>query len=166
MLDLKDFSKEQLIDLISCYNRYIQWNCDNNDEFGRSWFPTCINEFKDFEYQDICKEECDKNIKATNFANKIAEEFKGHIFYFKDCIRIIYIDFIVNIDINTNIVYVSLLSGKYFYKVSLKHKNRILKDLHYMDKKVYKLFCIEDVYTEDDLINRYSFEKFLEIITK
>lgn len=49
---LEKLLKEELLELLNAYNRYIQDNAENNAEFGHSWFPVCISEFyqNDFEY--------------------------------------------------------------------------------------------------------------------
>lgn len=48
---MKNLNKEELLDLIYAYDRYIQDNAENNESFGTDWMPVCINEFYDNEYQ-------------------------------------------------------------------------------------------------------------------
>ena len=50
---LERLSKNELLDLIIEYDKYIQENINENEGFGRDWFPVCINEFYDNEYQEL-----------------------------------------------------------------------------------------------------------------
>lgn len=54
-----DLSKEELLDLLSEYDSYIQYANEENS-FAEGWRPVCINEFYDCEYQEILeeREEC------------------------------------------------------------------------------------------------------------
>lgn len=50
--DIEELSAEELLDVSFCHSNYImQANEDNRYEDG--WFPVCLREFYDFEYQDI-----------------------------------------------------------------------------------------------------------------
>ena len=49
---LNELNKEELLYLLSAYNRYIQ--CANEDNrYFSGWQPVCINEFYDNEYQYV-----------------------------------------------------------------------------------------------------------------
>ena len=37
---------------IKAYDKYIQSNVDENEEFGKSWFPVCFDEFVDNEWNE------------------------------------------------------------------------------------------------------------------
>lgn len=46
---LEELSKEELLDLIDAYDRYIQ-NANDEDRYPDGWYPVCIHEFYDCEY--------------------------------------------------------------------------------------------------------------------
>lgn len=51
MKNLNELNKEELLDLLFKYDKYIQYNVDNNEGLGHDWFPVCINEFYYNDYQ-------------------------------------------------------------------------------------------------------------------
>lgn len=50
-----DISKEELLDLIVEYDKYIQ-NANDEDYYFTGWRPVCISEFYINEYQLILEE--------------------------------------------------------------------------------------------------------------
>lgn len=49
---LNKYSKQELIQIIKCYNQYIiDWFLDECHEEGEE--PVCVQEFIDFEYQEM-----------------------------------------------------------------------------------------------------------------
>ncbi len=62
--DFNSLTKGEIIDLLKEYDRYIQ---DANDEnrYSEGWFPVCINEFYDNEYQAILEERAALVIKEA-----------------------------------------------------------------------------------------------------
>lgn len=50
MRDLNLLNKEELVNLINIYDKYIQ-NTNNEDLYREGWYPVCIEEFykNDFE---------------------------------------------------------------------------------------------------------------------
>ena len=55
MEKLKTLDKETLLDLLHEYDIYIQ---DANEErkYEEGWYPVCIKEFYDCEYQEILQQ--------------------------------------------------------------------------------------------------------------
>lgn len=52
MKDLNKYSKKDLIQIIKCYDQYIaDWFLDECHDDGEE--PVCIQEFIDFEYQEM-----------------------------------------------------------------------------------------------------------------
>jgi len=47
-----DISKSELMLLIGEYDRYIQ-EANDEDRYSEGWYPVCIDEFYDWEFQDI-----------------------------------------------------------------------------------------------------------------
>ena len=50
-----DISREELLDLLKAYDKYIQ-EANDEDRYAEGWYPVCINEFYDNEFQEIKKE--------------------------------------------------------------------------------------------------------------
>jgi hypothetical protein len=48
----ENIGKEELMWLLREYDRYIQ-NANDDDRYREGWFPVCINEFYDCEFQEI-----------------------------------------------------------------------------------------------------------------
>lgn len=44
--------EEELRYLIVCYDKYIQ-DANDNNRYRDGWFPVCIDEFYDCEFQEI-----------------------------------------------------------------------------------------------------------------
>ena len=55
MEKIKTLDKETLLDLLHEYDLYIQ---DANEErkYEEGWYPVCISEFYDCEYQEILQQ--------------------------------------------------------------------------------------------------------------
>lgn len=47
---LEELGKEELLELLHAYDRYIQ-NANDENRYSNGWYPVCINEFYDCEYQ-------------------------------------------------------------------------------------------------------------------
>ena len=50
-----NISKEELMDLLIAYDKYIQ-DANDDDSYAKGWYPVCINEFYDNEFQEINEE--------------------------------------------------------------------------------------------------------------
>lgn len=49
---MENYSKQKLLQIIKCYDQYIvDWFLDEDHEEGEQ--PVCIQEFADFEYQEM-----------------------------------------------------------------------------------------------------------------
>ena len=57
---LKYLSPEVLYDVMVAYDRYIQAACEDR-RFSEDWYPVCISEFYDCEYQDVWLNRKDDN---------------------------------------------------------------------------------------------------------
>ncbi|MDR2089126.1 MAG: hypothetical protein LBP73_07195 [Clostridiales Family XIII bacterium] len=51
-MDFDELTKEELLDLLSMYDKYIQ-SANDGDRYRESWYPVCIAEFYDNEYQSL-----------------------------------------------------------------------------------------------------------------
>ena len=49
---MKDLSKEELLDLLKEYDMYIQ-DANDDNRYKDGWYPVCLDEFYENEYQDI-----------------------------------------------------------------------------------------------------------------
>ena len=47
---MESLSKEELLDLLIAYDKYIQEANDDN-RYAEGWFPVCIEEFYDNDYE-------------------------------------------------------------------------------------------------------------------
>ena len=47
---MESLSKEELLDLLIAYDKYIQEANDDN-KYAEGWFPVCIEEFYDNDYE-------------------------------------------------------------------------------------------------------------------
>lgn len=54
--DLKKLKKEVLLKLIEAYDEYIQ-DANDEDRYREGWYPVCIEEFYDNEFQEMLDEE-------------------------------------------------------------------------------------------------------------
>jgi len=45
-----ELTKDELLDLIFAYNRYIQ-EANEENKYAEGWFPVCISEFLDNDYE-------------------------------------------------------------------------------------------------------------------
>lgn len=52
MKDFNDLTKENLLDLLDEYDKYIQ-EANESNRYAEGWFPVCLHEFYDCEYQEI-----------------------------------------------------------------------------------------------------------------
>lgn len=52
---MENLSKERLLDLLKCYDEYIQ-SANDDDRYKDGWYPVCIEEFYYNEYQLILEE--------------------------------------------------------------------------------------------------------------
>lgn len=52
---LDHLSKEELLDLLTRYDEYIQ-EANDDDRYSDGWYPVCLNEFYDCEYQMLKSE--------------------------------------------------------------------------------------------------------------
>jgi hypothetical protein len=52
---LNKLSKDELLDVLREYDRYIQ-SANEDNRYREGWFPVCINEFYDNEYQMVLEE--------------------------------------------------------------------------------------------------------------
>lgn len=52
MKKLENLTREELLDLCLDYNTYIMDNAEYNEDFGKSWFPVCIEEYLNNEYEE------------------------------------------------------------------------------------------------------------------
>lgn len=52
---MNELSKEELLDLLNHYNKYIQ-EANENDTYTSGWKPVCIEEFFNNDYQEIKEE--------------------------------------------------------------------------------------------------------------
>ena len=50
---LERLSKNELLDLIIEYDKYMQENIKENEGFSIDWFSVCINEIYNNEYQEL-----------------------------------------------------------------------------------------------------------------
>ena len=48
---LRNKTKEELLDILYAYDRYIQ-KANEENYYLEGWFPVCINEFYDCEFQE------------------------------------------------------------------------------------------------------------------
>jgi hypothetical protein len=55
MIAIRDLDKETLFDLLKQYDMYIQ-NANDDDRYSDGWYPVCISEFLNCEYQEILEE--------------------------------------------------------------------------------------------------------------
>lgn len=53
---ISNLTKQELIDLIYSYDKYIQ-DANNNNRYFEGWFPVCVNEFYEWEYQEETEDE-------------------------------------------------------------------------------------------------------------
>jgi hypothetical protein len=51
MEKLSKLSQEELLNLLKCYDEYIQ-QANDDDSYKGGWQPVCISEFYDCEYQE------------------------------------------------------------------------------------------------------------------
>ena len=49
--ELYELDKEIVIDVIEAYDKYIQYNAENNPEFGCSWYPVSVSEYFNNEFK-------------------------------------------------------------------------------------------------------------------
>lgn len=52
-----------VVDVARSYSDYIIDNAESNPEFGKSWFPVCIDEFFENEYKEVLYEREEVEIK-------------------------------------------------------------------------------------------------------
>lgn len=52
-------TKGELLELIKAYDKYIQ-DANDDDRYSEGWYPCCIDEFYDNEWQEIIKAELKK----------------------------------------------------------------------------------------------------------
>ena len=52
MRDLSKLTKEELLDVLITYDKYIQEANDDN-RYRDGWLPVCINEFFDCDYLEM-----------------------------------------------------------------------------------------------------------------
>lgn len=55
---LEELDKEELLALISAYDRYIQ-SANNDNRYADGWYPVCISEFYNNEFQEDYGQEVD-----------------------------------------------------------------------------------------------------------
>lgn len=48
---LEKLSKEEMIELLVSYDRYIQ-DANDDDTYSEGWYPVCIAEYLDNEFQE------------------------------------------------------------------------------------------------------------------
>lgn len=53
---MKELSKEELLELLYHYDRYIQ-QANDDDTYQTGWYPVCIEEFYNNDYQLLLEEE-------------------------------------------------------------------------------------------------------------
>lgn len=51
-MKIEDLNKDGLIDLIECYDNYIQ-EANDDDSYRDGWRPVCIDEFLNNEYVEM-----------------------------------------------------------------------------------------------------------------
>lgn len=49
---MDELNKKELYDLVIHYDKYIQ-GANNENLYKEGWFPVCIREFYDNEYQEV-----------------------------------------------------------------------------------------------------------------
>lgn len=54
-MKIKDLNKDQLIELIEAYDEYIQ-DANDDDRYREGWYPVCIEEFFENEFQELIEE--------------------------------------------------------------------------------------------------------------
>ena len=47
---MEDLSKEELLELLAAYDKYIQ-EANDEDKYSEGWYPVCINEFYDNDFE-------------------------------------------------------------------------------------------------------------------
>jgi hypothetical protein len=55
MISIRDLDKETLLDLLKQYDMYIQ-DANDDNRYADGWYPVCISEFLNCEYQEILEE--------------------------------------------------------------------------------------------------------------
>ena len=50
--DISELSRNQSLELLYSYDDYIKDNIENNEEFGKSWFPVSVEEFFYNDYRE------------------------------------------------------------------------------------------------------------------
>ena len=52
-MDINNYSKQELIQIINCYDQYIQDWLDEDEDLRAGQEPVCLYEFIDNEYQEM-----------------------------------------------------------------------------------------------------------------
>lgn len=55
-MKIESLDRDTLIDLIECYDAYIQ-EANDYDSYRNGWRPVCIEEFLNCEYAEMTEEE-------------------------------------------------------------------------------------------------------------
>jgi len=53
---LSELEKDELLELLNAYDRYIQ-DANDDDRYREGWYPVCIDEFYDHEFQALMGED-------------------------------------------------------------------------------------------------------------
>lgn len=46
----EELTKKMLLEAINQYSEYIMYNAENNEQFGKGWYPVCFYEFLNYEF--------------------------------------------------------------------------------------------------------------------
>jgi hypothetical protein len=71
MIRFNGLTKDTLVDVLKEYDHYIQ-NANDDNRYAEGWFPVCINEFYDHEYQAILEERESTELAAALISGQVS----------------------------------------------------------------------------------------------